>query len=327
VNRRTFVTGLGAVLTAPLAVGAQQAKRMPAVGMLIIATREQTGHFVTAFEDGMRALGYVDGRNIVYTHRFADGNRDRVPELAAEMVKLKLDVIVTGSAQQTIVAQKATREVPIVMTMTNQPVALGLVASLARPGGNITGLSADVSPEIAGKRIELLKEAAPHLRRIGALRDPAFPWSEEHRHAEEAAARKFGMSFERIDVQSAEDFQRVFESVVARRIDGLTIYGAALFFGNRAALTALVAKSGRPAVYGAREFVEAGGFLSYGVTVTELCRRAATYVDKILQGAKPGDLPVEQPTQFELVINLKTAKALGLTIPQSLLLRADQVIE
>jgi ABC-type uncharacterized transport system substrate-binding protein len=327
MNRRAFVAGLGAMVSAPLGAEAQQAKRMPAVGMLLIATREQTGHFVNAFEDGMRALGYVDGRNIVYAHRFADGNRDRVAELAAEMVKLKLDVIVTGSAQQTVVAQKATREVPIVMAMTSQPVGLGLVASLARPGGNVTGLSGDVSPEIAGKRIEILKEAAPHLRRIGALRDPAFPWSEEYRQAEEAAAKKFGISFERIDVQSAADFQRAFEAVVARRIDGLTIYSAALFFGNRAALTALVAKSGRPAVYGVREFVEAGGFLSYGVDLTELCRRAATYVDKILRGAKPGDLPVEQPTKFELVINLKTAKSLGLTIPPSLLLRADQVIE
>jgi putative ABC transport system substrate-binding protein len=190
------------------------------------------------------------------------------------------------------VAKKATSAIPIVMAMTGQPVAMGLVASLSRPGGNVTGLSGDVGPEIVGKRLELLKEAVPHLRRIGALRDPAFPWSEANRQAEDDAARKLGVSFERIDVPSAEDFERAFAAVDARRIDGLTFNSAALFFGNRTRTIALVANSRRPAIYSSREFVEAGGLLSYGVNFADLCRRAATYVDKILKGAKPADLPV-----------------------------------
>jgi ABC-type uncharacterized transport system substrate-binding protein len=326
MDRRSFIAGMTAVMTAPLAE-AQQPGRVPTVGMLLIATREQTAHFVNPFEHGMRTLGYIAGRNIFYAHRFADGNPERLPDLAADMVKSKLDVIVTGSAQQTLVVKKLTNTVPIVMAMTGQPVALGLIASLTHPGGNLTGLTGDVGPEIVGKRLAILKEVAPRVRHVAILRDPAFPWPDANRQAEEDAAKKLGISIERIDVPSVTDFERVFATAEARHIDGFTLNAAALFYGNRGRMTALVAKSGRPAIYSARDFAEAGGLMSYGPNFEDLCRRAATYVDRILRGAKPGDLPVEQPTKFEFVINLKTAKALNLTIPPSLLLRADQVIE
>jgi ABC-type uncharacterized transport system substrate-binding protein len=327
LSRRSFLGATVSTVALPLAASAQQAGRTPTVGMLLIATREQTAHFVDAFEDGMRALGYVAGRNIVYAHRFADGSPERLVDLAAEMVKSKLDVIVTGSAQQTLVVKKATSTVPIVMALTGQPVALGLIASLKRPGGNLTGLTGDVGPEIVGKRLAILKEVAPRVRHVAILRDPAFPWSDANRQAEEEAAKKLGIRIERIDVSSVEDFERAFATAEARHIDGFTITSTALFFGHRIRMTALVAKSGRPAIYSFREFPEAGGLVSYGPNSEDLCRRAATYVDRILRGAKPGDLPVEQPTKFQLVINVKAAKALGLTVPPTLLLRADHVIQ
>jgi ABC-type uncharacterized transport system substrate-binding protein len=327
MNRRAFVAGLGTMLAAPLAAEAQQAGKRPVVGMLLIAPREQTAHFVTSFEQGMRALGYVPGRSIVYAHRFADGHPERLPELAAEMVRTKVDVIVTGSVQQTLVAKKTTSTVPIVMAITIQPVAFGLIASLSRPGGNVTGLTGDVGPEIVAKRLEILKQVVPQARRIGILLDPAYPWPDSNRRAEDEAAKQLGVMIERIDIASVGDFERAFAEIDARHIEGLTINAAALLFGNRVRMTALVAKNRLPAVYSQREFVDAGGLISYGVSAADLFRRAASYVDRILKGANPADLPVEQPTKFELVINLKAAKAFGLTIPQSLLLRADQLIE
>jgi len=327
MHRRAFLVGLAAAAGGPSRAAAQPTGRVPVVGMLVIATREQTAHFVGAFEDGMRALGYVPGRNVVYAHRFANGHAERLPELAADMVRSKVDVIVTGSVQQTIVAKKATSTVPIVMAMAIQPVTFGLIESLARPGGNLTGLTGDVGPDIAAKRLEILKEVVPHVRRIGILRDPAYPWPESNRQAEDDAARQLGVNLHRIDVATAEDFDRALADVERRGIQALTMTAAALFFGNRARLTALIAKSRLPVLYSQREFPDAGGLMSYGTNSTDLCRRAAAYVDRILKGARPGELPVEQPTKFELVINLKVAKMLGLTIPPSLLLRADQVIE
>ena len=328
MKRRTFLCVLTfGALSAPLAAEAQQAGKVPRVGILLIAAREQTAHFVKAFEEGMRALGYVEGRNIVYEHRFANGKPALLPDLAAEMVRLSLGVIVTGSNQQTVVVKRATTAVPIVAMFLSEPVASGLISSFSRPGGNLTGLTVDVDAEIWSKRVELLKEAAPRVQRVAILVDSAVPGREPYRKAIEDALRRLDMTGDFIGVRSAVDFESAFGSVKRQGRDALFFDAGPLFFGNLTRITELVARSGLPSAYPSREFVETGGLLSYGANLPDLSRRAAIYVDKILKGTKPADLPVEQPAKFELVINMKTAKALGLTIPPSLLLRADQVIE
>ncbi len=278
--------------------------------------------YVEAFQQGLREWGYVDGRNVVIEFRI--GSVDQLPQLAEELVRLKVDVIVASAAPSALAAKKATTSVPIVFVNVFDPVELGLVRSLARPGANITGLAFS-SADLAGKRLELLREVVPKLRRVAMLWHSDNPGNLVQLKGAEVAARTLGMQFERVPVRGTDDFDAGFKAM--RAADGLLQANAPLFTTHRARLVGLAAKSRLPAIYGQREYVEVGGLMSYGPHIPDQNRRAAAYVDKILKGAKPADLPVEQPTKFELAINGRTAKALGLTIPPSLLLRADQVVE
>ena len=310
-----------------LAAEAQQTGKVARIGYLLGATREQTSHLVKAFEDGLRDLGYVPGRNVVIEYRFADGKLERLPQLAQDLVGLKVDVIVTGSNPHVIVAKQATTTIPIVMVYVRDPVGAGLVASVSRPGGNVTGLSQDVGAEIPGKRLALLKEFVPKLSRVAVLANPGFLPALATLKAMEAPARTLGMTVVRFDARGPADLEGVFAAVTRARSDALVVTGGPVQFNMRTQIARLALRHRLPSISGIIEDVEAGGLMSYGASLSDQWRRAATYVDKILKGAKPGDLPVEQPTKFELVINLKTAKALGLTIPPSLLGQADHIIE
>ena len=280
--------------------------------------------WVEAFQQGLRERGYVDGQNVVVEFRFTDGSVDPLPQLAEELVRLKVDVILASSGPPAVAAKRATTSLPIVFVNAGDPVEMGLVASLARPGANITGL-ATILADLAGKRLELLREIVPKLRRVAVLSHPATPSNPLQLKGAEGAARTLGMQLQPVPIRGPNDFDSAFEAM--RGADGLLPLETAFFMTHRARLVGLAARSRLPAIYGFREFSEAGGLMSYGADLPDQYRRAATYVDKILKGAKPADLPVEQPTKFEFVINSRTAKALGLTIPPSLLLRADQVIE
>jgi putative ABC transport system substrate-binding protein len=328
VTRRAFLGTLtGSLLTARLAAQGQQAGKVPRIGYLALNPAANP-HLHEAFRQGLRDLGYVEGRNVVIEYRDAEGKPERLPALAAELVALKVDVLVAQPTVAALAAKQATRTLPIVFPVA-EPVTSGLVTTLARPGGNITGLSS-LAPEMAGKGLELLNQAVPEVSRVAVLWDPgAFPegTTKELRKEVEVAARRLGVRLQFIEARGPEDFDRAFSEMTRARAGALIVLGGSMFFSQRRRLVGLAAKNGLPVVYPARESVEAGGLMAYGPSVPDLFRRAATYVDKILKGAKPGDLPVEQPTKFELVINLKTATALGLTIPPSLLQRADQVIE
>ncbi len=317
------------ILTAPLASEAQQPKKVYRVGYFQTAPRAQTEHMLKALEEGLRERGYVPGQNIVIEYRFADGKRERLPELAAELVRLRVDVIVTPLNPVTLAAKQATKTIPIVMTIGTDPVGAGLVASLARPGGNVTGLTFDVTPEINGKRLQLLKEIVPRVSRVAVLWNPSFSPADAERSAGAVrdAARKLGVTLQFVEAHEGDEFEGAFVAMTRERADGLLAMEGPLLFAHRHRIADLAAKHRLPATYTLREYPESGGLFSYGASLPDLYRRAATYVDKILRGAKPGDLPVEQPTKFEMVINLKTAKALGLTIPQSILIRADEVIQ
>jgi len=288
-------------------------------------------HTREAFRQGLRDLGYVEGRNVVIEYRSAEGKYERFPALAAELVALKVDVIVAaGSTPAALAAKQATRTILIVFASAADPVASGLVTSLARPGGNVTGLST-VGSELVGKRLEQLKQAVPGVSRVAVLWQPQGVLGERTRKdmlkEADVAARALGVRLQFVEARGPADFDRAFSDMTRARAGALTVLGSPTFLNERRRLVDLAAKNRLPAVYTVREFVDAGGLMSYGPNLADLFRRAATYVDKILKGAKPADLPVEQPTKFELVINLKAAKALGLTIPQSLLGRADQVVE
>jgi putative ABC transport system substrate-binding protein len=286
-------------------------------------------HPQEVFRQGLRDLGYVEGRNVVIEYRDAEGKPERLPALAAELVGLKVDVIVAGGQPHALAAMQATRTLPIVFIGAADPVTSGLVTSLARPGGNVTGLSF-LAPELVGKRLELLKQAVPGVTRVAVLWEPGGQGertAKDMLKQAEAAARALGVRPQFVEARGPADFDRAFSDMTRARAGALTVLGSVMFVNERRRLVDLAAKNRLPAVYLSREFVDAGGLMSYGPNVADLFRRAATYVDKILKGAKPGDLPVEQPTKFELVINMKTAKALGLTIPQSLLGRADHVVE
>jgi putative ABC transport system substrate-binding protein len=327
MDRRAFISGAAAVLAAPLAAEAQQAAKIFRIGYL---ATNPTPHFQEAFRQGLRDLGYVEGRNLVIEDRDAEGKPERLPALAAELVALKVDVIVApASTLAALAAKQATRALPVVFIGTADPVTSGLVTSLARPGGNVTGLS-NLAPELVGKWLELLKRAVPGVSRVAALWQPGALGERTEKGTltrAEVAARGLGVRLQFVEARGPEDFDRAFSDMTGARAGALTVLTSSMFFGERRRLVDLAAKHRLPAVYQWREFVDAGGLMSYGPNRPDWYRRAATYVDKILKGAKPADLPVEQPTKFELVINLKTAKALGLTIPQSLLQRADQVIE
>jgi putative ABC transport system substrate-binding protein len=282
-----------------------------------------------AFRQGLRDLGYVDGRSVVIDYRDAEGKYDRLPALAAELVALKVDVIVAADTPAALAAKQATRTLPIVFIGAGDPVTIGLVTSLARPGGNVTGLSL-LAPELVGKRLELLKQAVPGVARVAALWQPGFVGERTEKDMlkeVEVAARALRVQLQYVEARGPADFDRAFSDMTRARADALTVLGSAMFANERRRVVDLAAKNRLPGVYGFREYVDAGGLMAYGPNVADLFQHAAIYADKILKGAKPGDLPVEQPTKFELVINRKTAKALGLTIPPSVLGRADQVIE
>ena len=314
-------------LLSPATSGAQQAQRMYRIGYLQTSTRDQQLHLVKAFEDGLRDLGHVAGRNVVIEYRFADAKLERLPELAADLVRLKVDVIVTGINPSTVAAKRATTTIPIVMTISVDPVGTGLVASISRPGGNVTGLTQDVGAEIWGKRLELLKEFVPKLSRVAVLTDPGFPPAAAIFKAMEAPARTLGMTVVRFDARGPGDLEGVFAALTRARSGALFTTSSPVHFNMRNQIVRLAVTHRLPSVSQTSEFVEAGGLMSYGASLPDSWRRAAAYVDKILKGARPGDLPVEQPTKFELVVNAGTAKALGLTIPQLLMLRADRVIQ
>jgi len=330
MNRRSFLTALsGSLLAAPLAAEAQQAAKVPRIGYLS-TNLAATPHLPEAFRQGLRDLGYVEGRNLVIEYRDAEGKVDRLPALAAELVALKVDVIVTGVGTVAALAAKdATRTLPIVFATVAEPVASGLVTTLARPDGNVTGLSS-VGPELVGKRLELLTQAVPGVTRVAVLWLPGAlgeRTQRDMRTGTEVAARALGIRLQFVEARGPADFDRAFSDMAGARAGALTALPNNMFLREHRRLVDLAAKHRLPAVYPLREFVDAGGLMAYGANLADLHRRAATYVDKILKGTKPGDLPIEQPTKFDLVINLKTARALGLTIPQSLLQRADQVIE
>jgi putative ABC transport system substrate-binding protein len=316
----------GGILAAPLAAEAQQAGKVPRVGVLLLSdgAQESVGG---AFRKGLRELGYVEGQTIALEYRLAEGNEERFSILASELVHLKVDVIFATVAAAVRAAQHATKTIPIV-TAVNDPVAAGFVASVARPGGNITGLSM-MSPEVVGKQLELLRQVVAKLSRVAVLSNPANPGSAPQLRQAEVVARALGMRLQPLGAHSPSEIDSAFAAMTRERAGALLVLLDPTLAARlqRARIAELAARSRLPAMYALRLHVDAGGLMAYGADIFDLYRRCAIYVDKILKGAKPGDLPVEQPTKFELVINLKTAKALGLTIPPSLLQRADQVIE
>ncbi len=326
IDRRAFIAGAIAFSAAPLA--AQQAAKIARIGWLAVDLATAR-HLREAFRQGLRDLGYIEGRTVVIEYRDAEGKPERFPALAAELVALKVDVILVGNTPAALAAKQATRTLPIVFTSVGDPVASGLVTSLARPGGNVTGLS-NLTLELVGKCLELLTQSVPGVNRVAALWQPgALPerTDKDMLKAADVAGRALGVRLQFVEARGPADIDRAFSDMTRARAGALTVLTSAMFYSERRRLVDLAAKNRLPAVYPWRELVDAGGLMSYGPNIPDLFRRAATYVDKILKGAKPGDLPVEQPTKFELVINLKTAKALGLTIPQSVLGRADEVLQ
>ena len=297
------------------------------IGYLTVPSRETGQDGANAFQRGLRDLGWIEGQNVVVDYRFADSNVDRLPDLAAQLVRLRADVIVAGAAAAVIAAQNATRTIPIVMFLASDPVSAGLVANLARPGGNITGLTSTAGLAIYGKQLELLKDVLPRVSQVAILVNPAAPLHARVLREIEIAARALGLQRQVMEIRDPGEFDNAFAALTIARPDAIFAPADPMFFQHRARLAHLAAKSRLAAMWGAKEHAEAGGLMAYGTNLVDLARRAATYVDKILKGAKPGDLPIEQPTKFDLVINMKTARALGLTIPPSLLGRADQVTE
>jgi putative ABC transport system substrate-binding protein len=325
MNRRAFIGAFASGLVIARSVAeAQPAAKVYRVGILLVATAETVAPLVSALTEGLRDLGYVDGRNVVFERRYADGRLERLPDLAAELVRLRVDVIVTGSNIHVAAAQRATATIPIVFVAVGDPVGSGFIANLARPGGNITGLTSEASREIQAKNLALLKEIAPRVSRVGVLGQVL---SQDGFAALEAAARQLNIALEVVAIRSPDDFEGAFAEMVGKRVGAVIVGGGPLTYMRRQQIADLALKHRLPAIQVLNEFAQAGLLMSYGPNLPEMYRRAASYVAKILRGAKPAELPVEQPSKFELVINLKTAKALGLTIPQSLLLRADEVIQ
>jgi len=309
-----------------VAADAQQPKKDPRIGYLGATSRSTNPARKEAFRQGLRELGYVEGKNIVIEWRFAEGKLDRLPALAAELVRLKVDVIVTGGTTATRPAKQATVTIPVVMAL-DDPVGSGFAASLARPGGNITGLST-LSPELSGKRLELLREMVPpKLSRVGVLGDVTRPGHPQALREINLAADAAGVQIQYLEVRGPKDIETAFQAASKEHADAVLTLDSAVLISHRRQVTNLAVKSRLPAIYYAPEFVEDGGLVTYSVSITDLFRRAATYVDKILKGAKPADLPIEQPKKFELIINLKAAKQIGLTIPPNVLARADKVIK
>jgi ABC-type uncharacterized transport system substrate-binding protein len=315
-----------ALLAAPLVAEAQPAGKVYRIGFLGAASPSGTyAHLVEAFRQGLRDLGYVEGKNVAIEYRWAEDRYDRLPALAAELARLKVDLIVTHGTAGSRAAKQATTTIPIVMTVSGDAVATGLVASIARPGGNLTG-SNFFYPELNAKRMELLKEVVPRARRMAAFANPDNPAVPGALRAMELMAQSLKMDLQVVEVRGPDEFPGAFSAMAKRRVDAVVVLDDAMLIASAQQVADLAAKNRLPAI-GFREYADAGGLIAYGVNFPEIWRRSAIFVDKILKGAKPADLPVEQPTKFELVINLRTAKALGLTIPQSVLQRADEVMQ
>jgi ABC-type uncharacterized transport system substrate-binding protein len=326
MNRKVILFLLAAsVLICFHPAEAQQPKNVPQIGFLGFTSLSGIAARIEAFRQGLRELGYVDGKNIVIEYRSAEGKLDRLSELAAELVRLKVDVIVTSGPSVTRAVKEATTTIPIVMGFDTDPVGNGFVASLARPGGNITGLSV-VSPELSGKQLELLKEIVPKLSRVAVLGTSTNPGNSQALKETELAAGAYTVQLQNLDVLSPKDIETAFRDASKGHAGAVLVLASPIIESHRTQIADLAAKNRLPAIYYAPEFVEAGGLMSYGTSFADLFRRAATYVDKILKGAKPADLPVEQPKKFEFIINLKAAKQIGLTIPPNVLARADRVI-
>jgi len=324
-TRRAFIGALaGVLLAAPLATESQQTRKIPTIGVLWATPR--VDRMTNAFEQGLSDRGWFNGQNIAIEHRFAEGHFDRLPALAAELVGLRPDVIVADAAPATKAAKRATRSIPIVFAVHGDPIGAGDIESLSHPGGTITGLTL-MHPELIGKQLDLLKQAVPRASRVAVLWNAANSTKTLDWRELKPTARTLRIALQSREVRSPGDFDAAFAAIRDERPDALLTLGDALTFSARGSITDFAAKERLPALYQYREFVEGGGLMSYGADLADSFRRAAVYVDKILKGAKPADLPVEQPTKFELVINLKTAKALGLTIRPSLLQRADEVIQ
>jgi putative ABC transport system substrate-binding protein len=326
--RREIIVALLAlfVLATTFPVEAQQPTKTPKVGFLVVPPQSFFADRMQSFRQGLKSLGYVEGKNILIEYRYAEGKLDRLPELAKELVAVKVDVIVTTSTQSVVAVKNATRTIPIVFGGVQDPVAAGIIDSLARPGGNATGLSI-LAPELGGKRLELLKEAVPRATRV------AFFWSpgaqgvgSDAVKATHTAARGLGLQLKSLEVRESKDVDKAFETAIAEKVQCILTNPSPVINTHRLRIVELATKNRLPGMYAAPEFVDAGGLMSYTPSYTEQFRRAAVYVDKILKGAKPGDLPVEQPMKFEFVVNLKTAKQIGLTIPPNVLVRADKVI-
>jgi ABC-type uncharacterized transport system substrate-binding protein len=324
VNRREFITFLGSAAAWPLAARAQDAGKLRTIGFFGSATPSTQGGWVAAFVQRLRELGWIEGRTIAIEYRWGEGRPERFTEIAAEFVRLKVDVMIVGGTPTAVAAKQATAVIPIVFAMTGDPVGTGLVAHLARPGGNVTGLSTQTTDTVS-KRIELLREVVPNLRRLAILANINSPVVALEMGQAQAAANTLGLEVVTLEVGQAEDIERTFETL--GRADGLYVCADPLVSAYRARINALALAARLPTMHDLREYAVPGGLMSYGPNIPDLFRRAGDYVDKILRGAKPAELPVEQPTKFDLVINLTTAKALGLQIPDRLLAVADEVIE
>jgi len=327
MDRRRFISAATLILLAvPPAAEAQQPGKVSRVGFLGNSTAALEANLVEPFREGLRDLGYVEGRNLLIEYRWADGRYERFPALIAELAALNVDVIVTAGTPAALAVKKTTPSIPLVMVAVGDPIGVGLVASLARPGGNATGLSS-IAPELEGKRLELLREVVPKLSHIAVLSNPDNLFHAGSLKETRAAARVLGIRVQVLGIRASEEFPAAFAAILRERPGAILVLADRLFLHNRARIVDFEAKHRLPGVYAYRELVEAGGLMSFGPSYAGMHRRAAYYVDKILKGSKPADLPVEQPTKFELMINLKASKALGLTIPQSLLQRADRIIQ
>jgi len=326
MKRREFITLLGGAVAAwPLAARAQQQGKLPTIGFLGQSTRSAASEWVAAFVQRLRELGWIDGRNVAIEYRWGEGREERFAEVAAEFVRLKVDIIVTSGTPAVMASKQATSVIPIVFATAGDPVGNNLVASLARPGGNVTGLSI-LAADLAGKRLELLREVVPGLRRLAIMGNVGNPFTVLEMGEVQAAARTLGLEVTTLEIRRAQDIAPAFEALKGRG-EALYVCADALANTNRIRINILAVGAHLPTMHGSGDYVEAGGLMSYGANFPDQFRRAADYVDKILRGAKPGNIPIEQPTKFDLIINLTTAKTLGLTIPESFLLRADELIE
>jgi len=325
-KRRDLVIVVGALL-APLAGKAQPAGKVFRIGYLSAPTRESVEGILQAFLRALRNLGWIEGRNVVIEYRWAEGHLERLPGLAQDLVRRKVDVIVAPAASAALAARRATSAIPIVMIFPNDPVGEGLVASLRQPGGNVTGTTNIPISDVLGKRLQILREAVPNAMRVALVYDPTDQTSVPPQKSFEAVGRSLGVQVQYVEVRGPEDFDDAFAAMQRQQADGILVAGGTTFLVNGSKFNELALKHRLPTMFAVREGVEAGGLASYGVNMTDFIGRSAAYVDKILKGTKPADLAIEQPTKFELIINMNTAKLLGLKIPQSLLARADEVIQ